>query len=375
METYTLNSRIVEDNKEFLVQTINDIGKGIIRTSIFVDGEFIDADILPHEENIDDDQILSLVKAAHGERKSELEYLLKNYREIMDSGTPEMMFHLGKALFYRRIIPEAVKLFDSAVKFRDDYHEAYFYLSQAEMSLGNHDKAVAAGINAVRIKPSFADYRNNLGEAYLGSNQCRKAADEFEAAVKQNVYYADAYFNLGIAYILNATTRADHDMWKDYKSRALDYLNKAVLIYPFFKTSLYDEAIANLGNDNCEKALGLLGKVRSEKKDRLCQEKASRFHRFNLYGDWLTRNNISDRMADIEKEIEKNPSYVDLYYEMAICNLYHAKLSWREAVEYFEKTLKINPDLNKARRGAELGKDFLARMADAVHDIAEKSNR
>ncbi|MCP4703455.1 MAG: hypothetical protein GY865_02500, partial [candidate division Zixibacteria bacterium] len=128
MESYRLNSRIVEGEKEFMIQTLNDAEKGIVKTSIFIDGEFLDADILPHSEEITEDQVLNIVKSAHGEKKSELEHLLKCFNDVIEKGSPDAMHQLGIAMYYKKLYWEAEQLFRSVVKMKLDYDEAWFYL-------------------------------------------------------------------------------------------------------------------------------------------------------------------------------------------------------------------------------------------------------
>ena len=73
MESYRLNSRVVEGEKEYMIQTLNDTELGVVKTSVFVNGEFLDDDIMPHLETVSEDEMLNMVKNAHGEKKSELE--------------------------------------------------------------------------------------------------------------------------------------------------------------------------------------------------------------------------------------------------------------------------------------------------------------
>ena len=73
MDSYRLDSRIVDNEKEYLIQTINDVRQGVIKTSFFVDGELMDASIMPHSEEMSENEILNLVKSTHGDKKSELE--------------------------------------------------------------------------------------------------------------------------------------------------------------------------------------------------------------------------------------------------------------------------------------------------------------
>ncbi len=372
MDSYRLDSRIVDNEKEYLIQTVNDVRQGVIKTSFFVNGELMDASVMPHSEEMSENEILNLVKTTHGDKKSELEYLLKSYRNILEEGRPEMMFHLGSALFYRRMYPEARQLFQSAVKIRHDYHEAYYFLSQTELMSNHIDAAVKAGLKAVEIRPQFADYRNILGEAFMAAGSCRRAVIEFEDAIKLNIYYADAYFNLALAYTLNAVTKEDFNLYTDLTTKTMDLLNKAVLINPDYKTSTFDEAVAALTNGELKRAFALFKGVRDEKKEKQRQGKAAHFHRFLMYTEWLSQSNIDDRIKQLQNEIDRNPSYVDLYYELGACYLHQAKFAWQKSIEQFKKALEINPSLAKAKRSLELSEESYLKLTDAIFDITEK---
>lgn len=372
MDSYRLDSRIVDNEKEYLIQTINDVRQGVIKTSFFVDGELMDASIMPHSEEMSENEILNLVKSTHGDKKSELEYLLKSYRNILEEGQPEMMYHLGTALFYRRMYPEARQLFQCAVKIRHDYHEAYYYLSQTELMSNHIDAAVKAGLKAVEIRPQFADYRNVLGEAFMAAGSCRRAVIEFEDAIKLNIYYADAYFNLALAYTLNAVTKEDFNLYTDLTSKTMDLLNKAVLINPDYKTSTFDEAVAALTNGELKRAFALFKGVRDEKKEKQRQGKAAHFHRFLMYTEWLSQSNIDDRIKRLQNDVDRNPGYVDLYYELGACYLHQAKFAWQKSIEQFKKALEINPSLAKAKRSLELSEENYLKLTDAIFDITEK---
>lgn len=372
METYRLNSRIVEEDKEFLVQTENDIDKGIVRTSIFINGEYVDSNILPHQGEISEEQVLDLVKTAHGEKKSELEFLLKNFHQVLENGSPDMMVQLGKALYYKKMYNEAVRLFRAAANLREDSHEACFFLGLTYARCGNIPEGVKISEEAVKLRGRFPDYRNALGEAYLAEDRWQEALDQFEEAIKRNVYYSDAYFNTALCYLTNAIRRDNKELADEYKARTVEILEKSVLINPIFKTSDYDNAMQAIENDDTKLARDLLFKVRHSKQEKDRIEKAAHFQRYLLNTDWLNHGDIGGRINTLEREITKNPGYVDLYYELAVCRLYQARLSWKDAIGNFEKALKINPDLKKAKSAAELASEEFLKLTDIVYDITEK---
>jgi tetratricopeptide (TPR) repeat protein len=66
---------------------------------------------------------------------------------------------------------QAVQLFSSAVKAKDDFHQAYNELGHAYRKLGRYPEALAAYDEALRIEPNFAQAMEYVGEAYLGLNR------------------------------------------------------------------------------------------------------------------------------------------------------------------------------------------------------------
>lgn len=375
MESYRLNSKIIEEGKEYFIQTTNDVKAGIIRTSLFQNGELLDTAVLPHSEDVGEAEVLSMVKAAHQDKKSELEYLLKSYKEIIKGGQPRQMYHLGAAMLYKKMVLEAQHLFRAAIKMQPDFHEAYFSLAHANLILGHNDDAVDAAMKAVDLKPEYADYRNTLGEAFLEMESCKRAVIEFEKAIEANVYYADAYFNLAMARILNAIRKEDYELSADLTSKCTDLLKKAVLIYPDYQTALYNQAISTLSSGDLKKAYTILNNVREEKKEKVRQEKAAHFQRYLIYTDWLSEEAIGDRIKLLEDQINKNPDYVDLYYDLAISHLHQACFSWNKGLENFKKALVINKNMEKARKALNLSEKYYMQLSEAITDITELDER
>lgn len=372
METYRLNSRLVENEREYLIQTSNDISLGSVSSDVFVNGVLADSVKMPHPEQIRPEEVLTFVESAHDETKKEIESLLKAFRDVMQSADAEMMFHLALAFFYKRFYSEARDLLSAAVAANPDYHEAYNFLGQAELALGRHDEAVAAAETAVGKRPEYADYRNNLGEALLVARSLQRAQQEFEKAIGVNLYYSDAYFNYGLAMILMALDKDRSELRPNLETKAKEYFNKASLTYPDYKTAIYSRGMESLERGDFKQAFGLLAKVRENKKLKHGRRYSMYHMKFALYPQWVTEKALADRIKFLQDEIARNPGYIDLHIELSRCYLEQARIAWRKGVDNFKKTLDINPALNKLAANIDKAEDAYAVITETIQKISQR---
>ena len=142
METYRLSSKMSEQEREYLIQTTNDANLGSVMTTVYVDGvpaETIDS---PHPSDINPEEVLSFVKVTHGEKKEEIEKLLQAFGRAVASHDLQMMYHLGTAFYYKGFYYEASELFVNCINLNHSHHQAYNFLSQADLARGRFKEAV-----------------------------------------------------------------------------------------------------------------------------------------------------------------------------------------------------------------------------------------
>jgi Tfp pilus assembly protein PilF len=371
MESYKLNSKVVSGDKEYMIQTVNDTEQMSVVTSVFSGGEMIEVARMPHPGQISPEEILTMVKATHDEKMDELDRLLRTYRMVLESGNADTTLHLGTAFYYKRMYNEARTLFTRALDKRPDFHQAANFLGLTCMAIGEDTEAIRAFKKAVELRPTYADYRNNHGEALLKGGFCRKAVEELETALKQNIYYADAYFNLGIAYITNAVKREDFELFTNLLEKTSDMVNRALLIAPDYKCPELEQAREALRNGDLPRALNLFHTVRNRKREAQRQEFSGFYSKFLVQSEWVTERIITDRISYLESEINKNPTYVDLHHELAICYLQQARFIWRKGVEQFQRGIEINPRLSKTRSGLKAAEKFYADIEQVVNRLLE----
>ena len=86
--------------------------------------------------------------------------------------------------------------------------DAWFFIGHAYQELNQHEQAVAAYRQALRIDPEYAIAWYNLGLTYANLKRYDDAIAAFRQALRINPEHADAWNNLAIAYYLSGNTHA-----------------------------------------------------------------------------------------------------------------------------------------------------------------------
>ncbi|MDZ4722433.1 MAG: tetratricopeptide repeat protein [candidate division Zixibacteria bacterium] len=343
-----MSSKLHDQEREYLIQTTNDGQLGSVLTTIYVNGRQTEVMVNPHPVEVNAEEVLSLVRVTHGEKKKEIELLLQGYHKAKNTGDSGMMYHLGTAFFYKGLYAEAVEMLSSVVILQPSHHQALNYLGIALRLSGRTEESVQAASAAVQQCPAFADYRNNLGESFLLAGSIQAALREFKEATQINLYYSDAYFNLGITYLtlLISGTNPEAELSQgSMRTKVTDAIYKASLIYPQFKSSAFDDGMRLLEHEDWKLALNQFKRVREAKKEAHRQEFSTFHMRFILHPDFVSEKAISDRIDFLQAEISKNPNYVDLMAELAQCYEEQAKLIWQKAIVHYTKCLQISPTM------------------------------
>lgn len=371
MEAYFLNSKLVDNNKEYIVKTTNDVDSGSVLSEVFVNGDLADTIKFPTPEYVDQNEMETFVESTHQNRKKELELLLSAYHQTLDSKKTKMLYHLGLAFYYKRFYVEALDLFIRTIKSNKEFNNAYKYLSMTHLKLGNNRDALVAAEKAISLKPNYADYRNCLGEVFLANGKYDDALVEFKKASEINLYYGDAYFNLGLTNILLAQNSKDSKLSK-YINQILDYVKKALMTDPEYNLELIDKGQKVLESCDLIGSYDIFTQAKYENKERKRYKTALLQMKYVIHPDLVSEEIMSERIGYLENEIKYNPSYVDLYSELATCYLNQGIMNWRKGIELYKKALEIKPTLTKLSDYAEEAKKASTVIEHVVNNITEK---
>jgi len=163
----------------------------------------------------------------------------------IDPNYAEAHSNLGLALFQKGQVDEAVAQFQKALEINPNDAEADYNLGNALFQKGQVDEAVAQYQKALEIQPSFAAAHSNLGNALFQKGQLNEAVAQFQKALEINPNDAEVHYNLGNALfqkgqVDEAVTQYQKVLEIDPNSFATHYNLGGAL----FQKGQLDEAIA-----------------------------------------------------------------------------------------------------------------------------------
>jgi hypothetical protein len=94
---------------------------------------------------------------------------------------------------------DTVTLFEHALAVTEDNCVAHNVLANTYGQLGDMDKSIGHGQEALRIFPQYDSAHYNLGMAYYGKGELTKAIEHWENALRIEPTFKDANYNIGVA--------------------------------------------------------------------------------------------------------------------------------------------------------------------------------
>ncbi|TYI98768.1 hypothetical protein E1A91_D01G239700v1 [Gossypium mustelinum] len=240
----------------------------------------------------------------------------------------------------------ALSCYEKAALERPMYAEAYCNMGVIYKNRGDLESAIACYERCLAVSPNFEIAKNNMAIALtdLGTKvklegDINQGVAYYKKALYYNWHYADAMYNLGVAY---------GEMLK---------FDMAVVFYElaFHFNPHCAEACNNLGviykdRDNLDKAV--------ECYQLALSIKPNFSQSLNNLGVVYTVQGKMDAAASmIEKAIIANPTYAEAYNNLGV--LYRDAGNITMAVTAYEQCLKIDPDSRNAGQNRLLAMNYI----------------
>ncbi|CAN1772282.1 Probable UDP-N-acetylglucosamine--peptide N-acetylglucosaminyltransferase SPINDLY [Linum perenne] len=244
----------------------------------------------------------------------------------------------------------ALSCYEKAALERPMYAEAYCNMGVIYKNRGDLESAIACYERCLAVSPNFEIAKNNMAIALtdLGTKvklegDINQGVTYYKKALYYNWHYADAMYNLGVAY---------GEMLK---------FDMAIVFYE----------LAFHFNPHCAEACNNLGVIY---KDRDNLDKAVECYQATLSNSLSIKPNFSQSLNNlgvvytvqgkmdaaasmIEKAILANPTYAEAYNNLGV--LYRDAGNISMAITAYEQCLKIDPDSRNAGQNRLLAMNYI----------------
>ena len=201
---------------------------------------------------------------------------------------------------------------------------AHYNLGIVLSEQGEADQAIDHYLQAVALRPDYAEAHYNLGRLLVERGQLNDAIAHYERAAAINPTDAEAQNNLGVT--LFGIGRADD---------AIVHYQKALEIRPD-----YAEASCNLANALIAKGDfdGAIARYKACLAVMPDQEEAQ----YNLASALLRKGRTDEAIVEYQKVLQMHPESADAHANLGIAFLTKARI--RDAMAEYTKALQISPE-------------------------------
>lgn len=287
------------------------------------------------DDNSDEGAVYrGIALVTHGRQKGDTEVIRDGISLLQNRVSdlyPTGYFILGIGYLYLDEVGNAIPPLENAVRLDPNDPEKLNSLAQAYEADGRARNVIERlYTRALQIQPRDTDVRLNYGRYLLALNQTELAIDQFMEAVNERPYFADAYYNLGTAYL----QAGDVDAGKEYlsSSLALDPDNL--------------EAIGNLGFAHA--TTGQVDSARFYFERAVETDNQSALALANLGAFYLNEGDQSAAIDILLKAVTIRPDYVDALANLSLA--YFQTDEMAKSREYAEQALRADPQNPLARQ-------------------------
>ncbi|CAL5419645.1 unnamed protein product [Camellia sinensis] len=280
------------------------------------------------------------------------EGIQKYYEAIkIDSHYAPAYYNLGVVYSEMMQYDMALNCYEKAALERPMYAEAYCNMGVIYKNRGDLESAIACYERCLAVSPNFEIAKNNMAIALtdLGTKvklegDINQGVAYYKKALYYNWHYADAMYNLGVAYgeMLN------FDM-------AIVFYELAFHFNPHCAEACNNLGVIYKDRDNLDKAV--------ECYQLALSIKPNFSQSLNNLGVVYTVQGKMDAAAGmIEKAIVANPTYAEAYNNLGV--LYRDAGNITLAIEAYEQCLKIDPDSRNAGQNRLLAMNYIDEGTD-----------
>lgn len=240
----------------------------------------------------------------------------------------------------------ALSCYEKAALERPMYAEAYCNMGVIFKNRGDLEASIACYERCLAVSPNFEIAKNNMAIALtdMGTKvklegDIQQGVEYYKKALNFNWHYADAMYNLGVAY---------GEMLKF--DRAIVFYELAFHFNPHCAEACNNLGVIYKDRDNLDKAVECYQSALSIKPN--FSQSLN-----NLGVVYTVQGKLDAAASMIEKAIFANPTYAEAYNNLGV--LYRDAGNITHAVAAYEQCLKIDPDSRNAGQNRLLAMNYI----------------
>lgn len=365
MKGIGLKDKVVINSREFQVHTGNDPQKNQVRSEVFEEGKFLfeNSDSYHIRENsadkIDTDYIKRITQEQHLNTLEEIKILFLINEKIKQIRQYLPHFRLGKVLLSRNFVDEAIGNFKRVIELNPEFIRAHIKLGQAYFKKGEYEESIKSFLEAYKLNPNYPDISNNIGVVYTKTGNFSSASKFLSKVVEKKPNYKQASFNLGIVLFLSTIEDYKEDEKVIIPARFIRSFKEIIKADQYQSKYWYDRFLSAkkvLEEGKRKKVVEALHKLQEEIMFSSDGSEIMDFFFLQfMYGGKEIENSKMEFFEDaINTEVEKNKNYADYWNELGVIHLIQCREYFLKSIAEFEKSTKIDPDFEAAKKNSDL---------------------
>ena len=355
MVNYEFRSEIASGGTKYYIQSNLVQARRTIVTSLFHEGQLLSKQSELYDSALNKDDLRSLVRRLHEERKSRITSLLEIRTSLRKTSDSRAHLRLGEAFYKQKLYNEAMAEVIRSIKLGLETSQAYSILGNCLLSVGDHDKALKSFQKGLEISPEYPDLHNDLGQTYLELERCRDAITSFEKSLELNKYYQSAFLNLAMALSLNVKLKQDYELSLNLKPRIRKILEMNVQLRPMLDTDEFRAAMAAVDAEQYDVVYEKLLAIKQELSQVAESDLSLELYLILKFRSHeLTEEEIDRSIERLKMELEANPGFADLQNDLGILYATKCKVFIDKAHEAFHGAMSINKNYRRAEKNLKL---------------------
>ncbi|MEE9905304.1 MAG: tetratricopeptide repeat protein, partial [Chlorobium sp.] len=241
---------------------------------------------------------------------------------------------LAALLAQKKRFPEAVKLFQHAIRINSGHAEAWYNYATSLQELKKPDKAAECYARAIALQPGYAEAYFNRGLLYQGSERYQDALSDFDMVIRLRPDYAEVYYHRGnvlkelkryaeaiTCYEKALACRSDYaaacsmcgNILREQEKyhEALEYYDRALSIDPGYAEVCNNRGVIMKALMRYEEALSCYDRALELKPGyaKAYLNKGSALHTLKRY---------EEALSCYEKALELKPDYAEVYFAQGV---------------------------------------------------------